>query len=155
MNTGDEKIFRRKLDIYYITMLAYLLTGGIYIIISGSVIGDKFEFVVHDPVVYVFGVFILYSVGLLIVNVVRNRRLIISSQRIVFKSRFGERMYYFAHIEKIILKKERPRVSNTIFNVVKLRITHRRRWIRIRAANYEREKELYQIFKELKQQLKK
>ena len=155
MNSPNDKIFRRKLDFYYLALLVYVIVGTIYIIISGSLIGDKFEFVIRDPVVYLFGVFILYAAILLLLNVIRNRRLVITPQCLIFKSRFGERAYYFAHIEHIILKRERLRASNTIFNVVKLRIARRRRWIRIRTINYEREKELYNEFKEMKLKLKK
>lgn len=155
MESVDEKTFRRKLDIYYLALLIYVLTGAIYIVVSGSFIGDKFAFVVRDPVVYLFGVFIIYSGGLLLVNVISNRRLVITPQQLVFRSRFGERSYYFSHIERIVLKRERPRVSNIIFNVVKLRTSKRRRWIRIRVANYEREQELYQEFKAIKLRLKK
>ena len=54
-----------------------------------------------------------------------------------------------------LLKRERRRFSNAIFNVVKLRTATRRRWIRIRVANYEREQELYRTFEELKRTLKK
>lgn len=155
MDGMGSKIFRRKLDIYYIMLLAYVVTGAIYIVVSGSFIGDKFEFVVRDPVVYVFALFVLYAAALLLVNVVRRRRIEITPDIIRFASRFGARTYYFTHIERIILKRERRRFSNAIFNVVKLRTATRRRWIRIRVANYEREQELYRTFEELKRTLKK
>ncbi len=155
MDATGTKIFRRKLDIYYIMLLVYVVTGAIYIVISGSFIGDKFEFVVRDPVVYVFAFFILYAAALLLANVVRRRRIEITPEIIRFATRFGERTYYFTHIERIILKRERGRFSNAIFNVVKLRSATRRRWIRIRVANYEREQELYRTFEELKRTLKK
>lgn len=153
--TIAERAYKRKLDLYYIALIFYVIAATIYIIVSGSFIGDKFEFVVRDPVVYVFGGVILYAIVLLLVNLVRNRRLVITSQCVVFKSRFGERRYYFAHIEKILLGRERRRVSDAIFNVVKLRIAMRRRWIRIRTANYEHEQELYAHFEALKKELKK
>ena len=153
--TGEQKIFRRRLDFYYITLLLYVVTGTVYILVAGSIIGDKFEFVFRDPVVYIIGAFILYAIILLLLNVVRNRRIIITPLQLIFKSRFGERIYFFAHIERILLKKERPRFTNTIFRVVKIRLLNRRRWIRIRVAQYEREWELYHEFKELKHRLKK
>ncbi len=133
----------------------YVATGAIYIIVSGSFIGDKFEFVIDDPVVYIVGIFILYAAILLVINIIRNRRIILTPQQLIFRSRFGERIHFFAHIERILIKRERTRFTNAIFRVVRLRVAHRKRWIRIRIANYERERELYQQFKEIKQRLKK
>jgi hypothetical protein len=155
MKDAEIRIFRRKLDIYYAMLLVYVVTGALYIVVSGSFIGDKFEFVVRDPVVYIFAVFVLYAAALLVVNVVRRRRIEITPQSIRFASRFGGRTYYFNHIERIILKRERRRLSDAIFNVVKLRSATRRRWIRIRVANFERERELYETFEDLKRTLKK
>ena len=147
--------FRRKHDFYYIVLLFYVLFGGVYLLITGTITDRTVRFGFKDPVVYIIGVFIIHAVGMLLLSIIRNERLILHPQKIVFKTRFRERAIYLAHITKILLKRERRKFNDGTFAVVKLKMTNRRRWVRIRVANYERESELYQEFKALKDELKK
>jgi hypothetical protein len=151
----QERIHKKKNDVYYISLLMYLAFGVVYVLVTGTITNDSVEFGFRDPVVYIIGLFVLYTLTALLVNVVRDRRIILMPQRIVFRTRFRERSIYYDHITRIVLKRERRKLNGGTFAVVRLRIAGRRRWIRIRVANYERERDLYQEFKQLKHELKK
>jgi hypothetical protein len=126
-----------------------------YILVTGTITDSTVEFGFHDPVVYIIVIFILHAVVMLLSNIVRNPRLIIDSSGITFKSRFTERSFAFADIERIVLKRERRRFNEGTFAVARLytRSPHRR--VRVRIAGYEREKELYQLLKKIKHDMHK
>jgi len=157
MNTTatNERMFKHRNDFYYITLLVYVIFAVMYILITGTISNDTVEFGFRDPVVYIIGVFIIHASVMLVINVIRNQQLILQEQRIVIRTRFRERFLYHTHIEKIALKHQRRKINNGTFALIKLKLANRRRWVRIRAANYQRETELYEAFKELKQSLHK
>ena len=150
-----EKVFRKKNDLYYITLLAYVVFGVVYIALTGNVTTETVEFGLRDPVVYIIVAFLLISLIALLVSIARNMRLVLTPTRLIFRTRFRERVIEHAEITKVVVKRERARFNDGTFSVVKLRISTRMRWVRIRMANYEREKELYAEFKALKHLLKK
>ena len=150
-----ERVHKRKNDLYYVALLMYIAFGAAYVLVTGTFTDDTVQFGFRDPVVYIIGLFILYTLVMLAANLIRNRRVVLTSQRIIFKSRFQERSVYHDHVTRIVLKRERRKMNGGTFAVIKLRVAGRRRWIRIRVANYERERELYQEFKKLKHDLKK
>ena len=151
----QERVHKRKNDLYYIALLMYVVFGIAYVLVTGTITSETVAFGFRDPVVYIIGLFILYTSVMLVYNIVRDQRIVLTPQRIVFKTRFKERSIYHDHITRIVLKRERKKLNGGTFAVVRLRIPGRRRWIRIRVANYERERELYQEFKHLKHELKK
>jgi hypothetical protein len=150
-----ELVHKRKNDLYYIALLMYVAFGTVYVLITGTITNDTVEFGFRDPVVYIIGLFVVYTLAMLLYNLVRDQRIVLTSQRIVFRTRFKERSIFHDHILRIVLKRERRKLYGGTLAVVRLRIPGRRRWIRIRVANYERERELYQAFKQLKHELKK
>lgn len=151
----QERVHKRKNDLYYIALLMYAVFGIAYVLVTGTITTETVAFGFRDPVVYIIGLFVLYTLLMLVYNIVRDQRIVLTPQRIVFKTRFKERSIYHDHITRIVLKRERKKLNGGTFAVVRLRISGRRRWIRIRVANYERERELYQEFKRLKHELKK
>jgi hypothetical protein len=154
MNMPDVKIFRKKKDVYYISLLAYVIFAVAYILITGTVTDQTVEFGFRDPLVYVLGIFILYTSVMLIVTVLRDPQLIITGDMLTLKTRYSERSFLFAQIEEILLKRDRRRFNEGTFAIVKMRVSMRRRRIRIRVASYEREHELYQEFKQMKERLR-
>ena len=151
----QEKSFRRKNDFYYITLVVYVVFAIAYIGLTGTVSEGTVQFGLHDPVVYIIVAFLLINIVALIVNATRNMRIVLTPTRIIFRTRFRERVIEHADITTVVVKRERARFNDGTFAVVKLRVPGRLRWVRIRMANYEREKELYAEFKALKLALKK
>ncbi len=146
METAN-RIFKRKHDFYYLTLLVYVAFFVLYIIITGTVTDDTVQFGFRDPVAYIIAAFIVYALVMLIVNVVRNQRLEITDDAIIIRSRFIERIIRFADIEGVTFLRDRHKFNDGTFAVLKLRVSGRRRRMRLRFANYERESELYQLLK--------
>ncbi|MBR9975733.1 MAG: hypothetical protein KFF77_09150 [Bacteroidetes bacterium] len=147
--------FKRRNDLYYITLLTYVAFAVIYVVITGTVTGGSVQFGLKDPVVWIIGVFVLHALVMLLISVVRNRRLLITPDALVFASRFRERRVPFTDIERITFKRDRRKFNDGTFAVIKLHVAGRRRVMRMRVANYEREKELYQLLKKIQHEMRK
>jgi hypothetical protein len=142
MEEHHDKVFKYKLDFYYLSALIYLITLVAYGGIRGSLIEKEFIYVVNDPILYVIGFFVLISLVALVLNVIRNRKLIVRENAIIFKSRFRERRVDAHDIEWMHIGRERLVQTGGRFQVVVFKLRRRRRWIRIRAGRYEKDKEL-------------
>jgi hypothetical protein len=142
--TDQGKTFKYKLDFYYQSTLIYLVTLILYGVVRGSLVEKKFEYVLDDPIMYVIVFFVLMSVVVLILNYARNRRLIITSDAIIFKHHWDERVIKLAEIEWLHIGRE-PRVQTSgRFQVILIKLKGTRRLFRVRVGRYEREKELVQ-----------
>lgn len=142
METQNSKIFKYKLDFYYQSALMYLVTLVAYGGIRGSLVEKEFIYVMNDPILYVIIFFVLMSIGALVLNYVRNRRLVVSDDSISFKNRFRERTIEVDHIEWMHIGRERLVQTSGRFQVVLIKLTNKRRAIRIRVGRYEEEKDL-------------
>lgn len=151
----QEQSFKRRNDLYYITLLSYVAFAVIYIVITGTVTGDSVQFGLKDPVVWIIAAFVIHALVMLMTSVVRNRRLIVTGDALVFASRFRERRVPFTDIERITFKRDRRKLNDGTFAVIKLHVAGRRRVLRLRVANYEHEKELYQLLKKIQHEMKK
>ncbi len=140
--TTDEKTFKYKLDFYYQSALIYLLTLIVYGGIRGNFVEAKFEYVLSDPLIYVIIFFVLMSLVTLVLNAVRNRRLIITPDAIVFKHRWHERRVGVQDIEWIHIGRETGVQTGGRFQVIIFKMKIKRRFYRIRVGRYEREGEL-------------
>lgn len=150
---AQEHVFKRRYDFFYITLLVYVAFFVLYILITGTVTDETVKFGFRDPVVYIIGIFILHALVMLLINVVRNRRLVLTDDRMIFRSRFGERSIPFSDIERIRLSREKRKPNDGTFAVLKLHVADRRRVLRIRVANYEHEQELYEMLKKLEEKV--
>jgi len=137
-----EKAFKYKLDFYYLSALIYLVTLILYGGIRGNFVEKKFEYVLTDPLMYVIVFFVLMSLVTLALNYIRNRRLIISGDTIIFKNRWRERHINAGDMEWIHIGRETGVQTSGRFQVIMFKIRGRRRVVRIRVGRYEREKEL-------------
>jgi len=140
--TDQGKTFKYKLDFYYQSALIYGGTLIVYGVIRGSLVEKRFEFVLEDPLVYLIVFFVLMSAVTLILNLLRNRRLVISQDALVFKHRWHERRIPVSQIEWMHIGRE-PRVqTGGRFQVIVFKLKGRRRLFRIRVGRYERERDL-------------
>ena len=137
-----EKVFRYKLDFYYQQAIMYLLTLIVYSVIRGSFVEDEFTFVFKDPIFYVIVLFVVISFGVLILNRIRDRKLIVTDDRLVFHHRFHERGIPIYNIEWMHIGRERTVQTAGKFQVIVFKLKGRRRLFRIRVGRYEREREL-------------
>jgi hypothetical protein len=138
----NEKVFKYKLDFYYQQALMYLVTLIAYAGIRGSFVEDEFVLVFKDPIIYVIVVFVIIAFGILGLNRIRDRKLIIKNDRLVFHNRFHERQVLIADIEWMHIGRERAVRTAGRSQVVVFKLKGRRRVFRIRVGRYEREREL-------------
>lgn len=140
--TDQGKTFKYKLDFYYQSALIYTGTLIVYGVVRGSFVEKRLEFVLDDPVVYLIVFFVLMSVVTLLLNLLRNRRLIVTHDALIFKHRWRERRINVSEIEWMHIGRE-PRVqTGGRFQVIVFKLKERRRLLRIRVGRYEREREL-------------
>ncbi len=142
MEEQQSKIFKYKLDFYYQSALIYLVTLVLYGGIRGSFVEKEFTYVMNDPVMYVIAFFVAMSFATLLLNFIRNRRLIISGDTILFKNRFHERHIETKDIEWMHIGREKLVQTSGRFQVIVFKLNRRRRLLRIRVGRYEKEKEL-------------
>ncbi len=142
MEDQHEKVFKYKLDFYYQSALMYLITLILYGGIRGSFIEKEFVYVLNDPIMYIILAFVLMSIAALVLNLLRNRRLIVQEHALIFANRFRERRLNLKDIEWMHIGRERLVQTSGIFQVIVMKLKGRRRLFRIRVGRYEKEKEL-------------
>jgi hypothetical protein len=140
--TEHESVFKYKLDFYYQSALIYLVTLILYGGIRGNFIEKRFEYVLNDPIMYVIIFFVLMSFITLALNYLRNRRLIIMGDSIVFKHRWHERVVRASDMEWIHIGREARVQTSGRSQIILFKLKGVRRLFRIRVGRYERETEL-------------
>jgi hypothetical protein len=136
------RVFRYKLDFYYQQSLFYLVTLVLYAGIRGTFTFEQLPSMVQDPMLYIIIFFVLLSFIVLLLNRARDRKLIITNDRIIFRHRYHEREVRFEAIEWLHVGRERRVQTAGRSQVIVFKIKDRRRLFRIRVGRYEREKEL-------------
>ena len=104
-----ERIYKYKLDFYYKSLIIYLVTLIIYIIIKGRFFHASFEVVVKDPIIYIIAIFILFFLTMLLANTLRAREIIIKENLIIFGNRFGQREVENSDILGVRFSREKKR----------------------------------------------
>jgi hypothetical protein len=138
----NDTIFKYKLDFYYQQTLVYLMTLVLYAGIRGSFIEGQFSVVFKDPIVYIIVLFFVVSLTVLLLNLWRGRRLIVTEDHLVFQARRRERIFRIADIEWMHIGKERMVQTAGRFQQISIKIKNRPMVLRIRAGRYERSREL-------------
>jgi hypothetical protein len=136
-------MFKYKLDFYYQSALIYLITMVLYGGIRGSFVEAKFEYVLNDPLMYVIIIFVLVALGALVINKLRNRRLIITDEAIVFSHTWAENRVPVADIEWMHIGREALVETGGKRQVVVFKLKGKRRIYRVRIGRYEKERELW------------
>jgi hypothetical protein len=139
----QERTFKYKLDFYYQSALIYLITMVLYGGIRGSFVEAKFEYVLNDPLMYVIIIFVLVALVALVINKLRNRRLIITDEAIVFSHRWAEHRVPVGDIEWMHIGREALVETGGKRQVVVFKLKGKRRIYRVRIGRYEKEKELW------------
>jgi len=147
--------FKYKLDFYYQQTLIYLATLVVYVGIKGSFIEEQFTFFYKDPLVIIIALFFAVSVVVLLLNRLRNRRLLISDTAITFMSRHRQHEILFDSIEWMFVGRERLVQTAGRFQLVVIKEKGRRRLFRIRVGRYERNRELSAAIDKIAEQVPK
>lgn len=138
----ENKVFKYKLDFYYQQSLLYLITLIFYAGIRGTFDFERLPTLAADPLLYIIILFVLISFLVLILNKTRDRKLIITSDKIIFHNKYREYGIDLTDIEWIHIGRERRVQTAGASQVIVFKWKSRRRLFRIRVGRYEREKEL-------------
>lgn len=143
-----ERVYKYKLDFYYKSLIIYLVTLIIYILIKGRFFHASFEVVVKDPIIYIITLFIIFFLTMLLANAIRAREIIIGDDKLIFRNRFGQRDVTISEIQAIRFSREkkRSRKDRSDVRFVKLRLKGRKRLFKIRLNDYQNEIELAKEF---------
>jgi hypothetical protein len=152
---SEEKTFFYKLDFYYQSALLYLVTLILYGGIRGNFVETKFEYVLNDPIVYIICIFVVMSIITLVINALRRRCLVISSDAIILSHRWAERRIALVDIEWMHIGREVSVQTSGRFQVIVFKLKGRRRLFRIRVGRYERDRELVAEMTRIAQHLPK
>ncbi len=147
----QEKIHKHRMDFYYQSLVIYLLFFAAYVLIRGTV-GESFKALYNDPIFYILILFIIIFLFLVVLNIVRSPMIILKSDRITFRNRFGERDVLFSDILSVKIGRRRKREEEMTYRIIKLKLKNRRKQLRIRANDFERGGELINEFLKIKQQ---
>lgn len=137
-----QKVFKYKLDFYYQQTLIALVTLIVYAGIKGSFIEDHFSFVFKDPIVYIIIFYFFVYLIVLILNLARDRKLVVSDEEMIFHHKYGERKIRFSDIEWMHIGRERLVQTAGRFQLIVFKLKNRRRLFRIRVGRYEHNRDL-------------
>ncbi len=151
----DGKVFRYKLDFYYQQSLLYLLTLVLYGGIRGTFAFERLPSLEADPMLYIIVLFVIISFVVLMLNRARDRKLIISEDKIIFHHKFNEREVPISEIEWLHVGRERSVQTAGRSQVVVFKVKNRRRWFRVRIGRYEHERELIEEMQRIAQRVPK
>lgn len=151
----QPKEFKYKLDFYYQQALIYLVTLILYAGVKGTFIENEFKFVFRDPILYIIEFFVVAAFITLLLNRIRDRKLIIENRAIVFQHKFVRREIPLSNIEWLHIGREKAVQTAGRFQVIVFKVKGRRRLYRIRVGRYEREKELIEEMERVASQVPK
>lgn len=138
----EPRVFAYKLDFYYQQALVYLVTLMLYAGLRGTLVFERLPSLSGDPILYIIGVFVVISFAGLMLNRLRDRKLLVGDGKLVFHQKYREREIPFSEIEWMYIGRERSVKTAGRFQVIVFKIKERRRLFRIRVGRYEREMEL-------------
>src|SRR3972149_7779997 len=137
----EEKVHKYRMDFYYQSLVIYLIFFAAYVLIKGS-LSESFKVLYNDPIFYILIIFIALFLVIVILNIVRSPMIILKSDRIELRNRFGSREVLYDDILSVKIGKRRHADEDTTYRIIKLKLKHRKRMLRIRANDFERGSEL-------------
>jgi hypothetical protein len=147
----QNRTFKARLDFYYKLIVIYFIFFALYVIMRGSFGANEFTIVFHDPIIYITGLFILYTLLVLLVNAVRGKEIEFLPDRFIIKNRFGKREIIFSEIINIRYSRERKRYKDGRSNVrrVGIKLKDRKKILRIRLSEFYDERKLLSEFQKI------
>ena len=150
----QNRIYKARLDFYYKLIVIYFMFLALYVIMRGTFGKNELTIVFHDPIIYITGLFILYTLLVLIVNAVRGKEIEFLQDRFILKNRFGKREINFTDVLNIRYSRERKRRNEVKSNVrrVAIKLKDRKKVLRIRLSEFYDERKLYSEFQKISKQ---
>ncbi|MBI5324484.1 MAG: hypothetical protein HZB41_04310 [Ignavibacteriae bacterium] len=149
---NDVKTFYQRLDFYWQFISVYSIALFIYFFLKGLFFDTIFSKIARDPVVILLVLFIVGSGLALLYNIFRKRSITVGKDYLLFKNRFSEKLFHINEIVSINIVKERiPRSRRKgVIRIIRIKITDRKRYIRIRMSSFWNSKEFVTALLELR-----
>jgi hypothetical protein len=126
----------------------------VYALLKGTIESNMFSIKILDPVVILLCIFIIITLFVLLINLYKQRIIIIGSDYIIFKSRFREKKYYLNDILGISISREKVGKIQDALRIIRIMLTSRKSPIIIRNSSFkDEEKLLYEVLR-LRRQIK-
>lgn len=155
MNTNTDKVFIHRLDFYWQSISVYSLAMLIYAVLRGLSNNSYFSILWKDPIIILFCFFIVVSGLSMLFDLIKQKRIIVTDKTIMFKTRFGSRIFGEDEILQIFIGKEKQVQYKKPIRIIKLHLATRKRPLRIRPTSFWDETGLTESIKSLKKNIKK
>ncbi len=152
-NINNKETFKYNMSFYYQSTIIYFVVFALYLIVRGEFVENSFTLITRDPIIYLLGAIVIISLVSLLYNLYKNKYLELNPEGISFVTRFGEKKILLSQIKRIKISKQRERVRNHAFRLVRIKLKNRRRSVIIRPYDYENEDKLLIKFEELKRKV--
>ncbi len=153
MSKEVRKEFKQRLDFYWQSLSAYSVVLIVYVLLRGTIESGSITFDYNDPLLLLMGLFILIALVGLSFASFRRRAVIIEKNKLIFKNRFGEKVYTDDEIEHISLGKDGLVQVKNLYPLIRIRLNSRKRMLRIRPSFFYEPEELIESLKNLKSDL--
>ncbi len=148
-----NKHFKRRFEFYYQSVAVYAVALILYAVIRGTFAEGEFRIVFRDPIVYAFALVLLYSVGVLVFNMLVQRDVVVTDDSIILRNRFDNKTINLSEIQEIrVGRVKRVRVRGS-FRVIRVKLKDQMRTVRINPVHFHDEKDMIETFKQLSQRV--
>ncbi len=154
MSKDNRKIFRQRLDFYWQSLSAYSVVLIVYVLLRSTIESGNITFDYHDPLLLLMALFIVIALVGLSFAAFRGRAIIIEKNKLIFKNRFGEKVYTSDEIKHISLGKDGLVQVKNLYPMIRIRLNSRKRMLRIRPSFFYEPEELIENLRNLKSDLK-
>ena len=148
-----HKHFKRRFEFYYQSVAVYALALLVYAVIRGTFAEGEFRIVFRDPIVYAFVVVLLYSVVILVFNMLHQRDVVVTDDSIILGNRFDIKTIMMSEIEEIRVGRAKRMKVRGSFRVIRIKLKDQRRTVRINPVHFHEEKDMIETFKSLSQRV--
>ncbi len=149
----DPIVFQQRLDFYWKFLSVYGLTIVAYILFIAIFIESRITDIYKDPVVILLASFIVVSGIGLLMNLYRNREIIVGKNFITIKNRLTEKTYTLEDILSINFGREKNSKIHGDNRIIKIKVRDRRRMLRIKPNSFWNDKKLVKNIANLKKEL--
>ena len=141
-----RKHFKRRFEFYYQSVAVYAVALILYALIRGSFAEGEFKIVFNDPIVYAFIVVLLYSLFVLVVNMLYQRDVIVENDTIILQNRFDSKTINLSDIEWIQVGRPKRMKVRGSYRVIKLKLKDHLRALRVNPVHFHDEQGMIETF---------
>lgn len=152
---NKQKVYQKRLDFYWQALIIYLSILIAYSLFSGLLNTRSFAFKFDDPIVMLFGIFVLASGLSFSFSLLQNKKILIDENSITITTRLNETVIPLDSITRIIITNKRKLQNRQSKQMIIIRFNLRRRPLRFRPSSYWDDKDLLNEIISIKNKLPK